>query len=78
MATPKRKLEIYRSFHKLKERLQKPVLNVELAVLITSNREDLTRILSLSDFLSDMKIMLILPNKTPDIVKKARTLRPFS
>jgi hypothetical protein len=76
--TGKRKIEIYQSFHKFKERLQKPIFNVELTVLITSDCEDLTRIFSLSDFLSDMKIMIVLPSKDPQMITKARTLHPLS
>ena len=57
----KDQLEMYRTFDSLSRRLCRPSNNLDIAVLAAANGEDLLKILSLSDLLSDIRIILILP-----------------
>ncbi len=68
--------EIYRSIGKLSKRLRQPVLNSTVVVLLASSREELLDLLSLQDLLWDMKIILILPDSTPDSIAEGHLLRP--
>jgi predicted nucleotidyltransferase len=72
----KDQLEMYRTFDSLSRRLCQPSNNLDIAVLTAANREDLLKILSLSNLLSDIRIILILPDSKPDTISKAHTLRP--
>jgi hypothetical protein len=72
----KDQLEMYRTFDSLSRRLCQPSNNLDIAVLTVTNGKELRKILSLSDLLSDIRIILILPDSKPDTISKAHTLGP--
>jgi hypothetical protein len=75
-AIQKQKIETYHSIRQLSERLQKPIYDVKVAVFYAASREHLKAIIGLSDFLWDLKIILVLPDSDPITVTKAHMLRP--
>ncbi len=76
MMIPHGRCGIYRSFEELSRALRKPCSNVKVAVLIAPDREEITRILSLGDWLCDVRIILILADDDKETMVKAHTLRP--
>ena len=73
---PKDQIEIYRTTKSLFRRLRQPKDNLNIAVLLASSKKDLSDILSIGDFLSDISIILILPDEEEDTIAKGHTLRP--
>jgi len=73
---PHNVFEIYRSIGELSKRLRQPVLNLTIAILLASSREELLDLLSLRELLWDMKIILILPDSTPRTIAEGHLLRP--
>jgi hypothetical protein len=71
---PVMRLEIYRTFKELSQRLRKP--SVRVAVLFAMNRGDLMQILSLGDLMVDVKSILVLADRDRDTMSKAHRLRP--
>lgn len=69
-------IEIYRKLNNLALGLRRPFSEPFVVVLLASSREDLMDILSLQDLLSDMRIILILPDGEHDTVAMGHTLRP--
>ncbi|HDZ24288.1 MAG TPA: hypothetical protein ENH70_07080 [Desulfobacteraceae bacterium] len=61
---------------KLEKRLREPRGEIDLALLLTPSREGFLELLSLHDFFNDIRIILILPDRRPDTIKKAHSLRP--
>ena len=76
MLVLKDKLEMYQTFDSLSRRLRRPGNDLDIAVLAAASGEDLLKILSLRDLLSDIRIILILPDGKPDTISKAHTLGP--
>jgi hypothetical protein len=68
--------ESYRTIEGLTFRLRQPRHNPFIAVLLAASREELSDILSLSDLLCDIRIMLVLPDREPVTIAKGHTLRP--
>ncbi len=73
---PEEKLEIFRSIGALAIRLQEPRVKPDVAVLHASNREELLDLISLAEFLQDIRIILILPDRDPWTVARGHKLRP--
>lgn len=73
---PKEEIEIYRSFSSLSHRLEKPLNDLNVAILFASSMEDLSDILALQDRLWDMRIILIIPDKNNETIVKGHQLRP--
>jgi hypothetical protein len=73
---PKKNLEIYRNFNSLSYRLQQPMNGLEIAILLADSDQDLTDFLSLQDLLSDIRIILVLPDREPSTFAKAHILGP--
>ncbi len=76
MLVLKDQLEMYRTFDDLSHRLCRPSNDLDIAVLAAANGEELLKILSLRDLLSDIRIILVLPDGKPDTISKAHTLGP--
>ena len=72
----KEQLETYRSFEELYKRLHQPKTDFQIAVLTASSDQELEEILTLQDLLSDIRIILILPDRTPNTISKAHKLAP--
>ncbi len=68
--------EIYRSIPGLTLRLTLPKYDVAVAVLLANNKKALLDLLSIRDLLSDIPIILILPDRQYDTVSKGHKLHP--
>ena len=73
---PRSDTEVCPSVENLSRKLRQPGNGFSLAVLLTKSQEDLSDILSLSDLLHDLRIILILPDRHKDTIARALTLRP--
>jgi hypothetical protein len=73
---PKKNLEIYRTFNSLSYRLQQPMNGLKIAILLAGSGQDLTDFLSLQDLLSEVRIILILPDLQSATLAKAHNLCP--
>ena len=73
---PKKNLQIYRNFNSLSYRLQQPMNGLKIAILLADSDQDLTDFLSLQDLLSELRIILILPNREAGTFEKAHILGP--
>lgn len=69
------RLEIYSSIDELTERLHQPLMNV-VAVLYAATHSELMDIIYLGDLLSELKVVLVLPDSEPEALKKAHILHP--
>ena len=54
-------VEVYRAFKDLSERFRRPLMNFHIIVLFIESKCALREILTLRDYLKDLKIILILP-----------------
>ncbi len=70
------KVEIYQTIDDLTRRLRKPRGDMEIAVLLAVDRQDLLEILSIRDLLDNMRTVLILPDKSDDTIAKGHNLKP--
>ena len=73
---PKKNLQIYRNFNSLSYRLQQPMNGLKIAILLVGNDQDLTDFISLKDLLSELRIILILPDREPSTFAKGHKLGP--
>ena len=73
---PKKNLQIYRNVNSLSYRLQQPMNGLEIAILLADNDQDLTDFISLHDLLSELRIILILPDREPSTFAKGHKLMP--
>ena len=72
----KYQVDLYRTPESLKHRLCRPSNDLDIVVLIAANHEELLQIHSLGDLLSDLRIVLILPDRKPGTISKAHALGP--
>lgn len=70
------KLEIYRTFGSLSQRLHQPGNGLNIAVLAPTGRGELGEILSLREPFSDIRIILILPDRERETISNAHKLLP--
>lgn len=68
--------EIYRDIQSLSKRLREPPEGRRIAVLLASNRQDLSAFESIRNLLSDLPIILVLPDRKIDTITQGHTLRP--
>ena len=73
---PAKDLEICPDFKSLSSRLQQPMNGLEIAVLLAGSERDLTGFHSLRDLLSEMRILLVIPDREPETYTRAHRLRP--
>ena len=73
---PKDNLEIYSTFLSLSRRLRQPSCNLNTAVLAIGSRQELREIVTLRDLLSDIRLILIVPDRGRDTISKAHSLAP--
>ena len=69
-------VEYYQTIEVLTRRLRRPRGDMEIAVLLAANRQDLLEILSIRDLLDNIRTILILPDKSEDTIAKGHNLRP--
>ncbi len=73
---PRQQLEICRSSEELSQRLRRPLCKEFIGVFLTSNRQELSDLLSIRNLLTDIRIILIVPDSEKDTVSKGHTLYP--
>ena len=73
---PKKNLQIYRNFNSLSYRLQQPMNGLKIAILMAGNDQDLNDFISLQDLLSELRIILILPDREPGTFAMGHKLGP--
>jgi hypothetical protein len=73
---PEVEMMVYRTMDDLFQNLRQPIEDSGIAILLVSNQEDLKNILSIRSFFQNIRIILLLPNKEPEIVTLAHQLRP--
>ena len=73
---PQEKIEVFRSFDHLSQKLKQPVQSESVAVLAPGSREDLLQILSWYDLLRDLRTVVIAPDHDVETVAIAHKLRP--
>jgi len=76
ITVPDKQVEIYSKFEQLSQGLRETGSTVRVAVLFIVNQTELSRILSLGDLLTDVKIVLILADDDADTMAKVHRLRP--
>jgi len=69
-------VKIYRTIDALSKGLREPRADVIVVILIACSKQDLMDLLSIRDLLSDMKLILILPDRDQDTIVKGHILRP--
>lgn len=69
-------MEIYFSINKLTQRLRQAGPGNIIAVLFTTKRKELLKIAGLFDLLRDVRMILVLPDRTPDTVAIGHGLFP--
>lgn len=73
---PEEYREIYQDIQSLSQRLREPGNGQRLAVLSASDRRDLSDIQSIQSLLSDIPIIVVLPDRKPDTITLGHRLRP--
>lgn len=74
--SPGANLEAYADLEDLFHRLRKPRLNLKIGILSIGSETELDRLLTLKDLLSDIRLVLVLPDKAPQTLAKAHALAP--
>lgn len=69
-------LETFRSMTNFTHRLQQPVDNSTIAVIVTTNTNDLADILAIHPWLEKVKIILVLPDYETETIAQGHKLRP--
>jgi hypothetical protein len=75
-SVPVKEIEVYRKIDDVTYRLRQLRSNLTLAVILAANQDDLENILSIRELLSDLRIILVLPDSEQDTVRKGHGLRP--
>lgn len=71
-----RVLEVCPDIASLARRLRKRRGDLTVVVLYASTREELTDIIALADWLIDLRILIVLPDRERDTISQGLTLRP--
>ena len=75
-AFPQEKLEVCRSTGELVLRLRQWINGIAVVVLFIKNQKELQDLLAFHDLLTDFRLILILPDRNKDTIKRAHGLRP--
>ena len=76
IAALKAGIEVFRNIEDLSRRLSQPAEGPAIAVLIAGNKEDLINITCISRLLSDLPLILILPDREKNTTAMGYTLNP--
>ena len=68
--------EKYSSLEEFKNRLLLYKNNIEIALLTASTKEELKQFIGLREFLADIRVILILPDRDHDTLSSAHALYP--
>lgn len=75
-AIPDRDIESFSSIDGVLERLHRPMPDVRVVVFYASDRSELMEIIYLGRLLSELKVVLVLPDSDPDMLEKSLVLCP--
>jgi hypothetical protein len=73
---PQERLEIFQTYKDFSKRIQRLPRKIEVAVLLAQSNDQLLELVSLKDYLEDIRIILILPNMERETISKGHLLRP--
>ncbi len=73
---PAENLQICRTVECLIQMFRRPLNKPSIAVVLTTSKSELSDILSIRDFLLDVPIILILPDRNKETIAKGFTLYP--
>jgi hypothetical protein len=73
---PEGKIEFFKRLDDFKERLRKPVEPGSIVVLAVANREELQRMQVLRDLLTEISIILVIPDQKKGTIELAHLLLP--
>ena len=71
-------IEVFRDINDLSYKLRQPQASDDtiITVLVASNGEDLSDILSIRDLLDDVRVIMVLPDREEVTIAKGHILRP--
>ena len=69
-------MESFKAIDNFIQRLRQPVNEFSLAVILADSRNELNKIIELGDLLEGLKIIIILPDRSPETVSAALKLHP--
>ena len=69
-------LEIIRSFRSLAERLYRIPKRIAVMVLLAADQKQLSELVSISELMEDLRIILVLPDREGKTFSRGNTLRP--
>jgi hypothetical protein len=75
-AVPEGTLETYRSARSIEERLRQPKDDLTIVVLLPGTPEDFLDLLTISDLLSRIRTIIVLPDTKAETIAIAHRLRP--
>lgn len=74
---PDGKMEVYRTTRALCQRLRQPSTFMQwITILFVANRAELSELLTFGELLSDLRIILLLPDDTKETIAAGHLLRP--
>lgn len=74
---PIEEMEIYTRIDTFSKRLCKPLLDDRsVAVLLAVTKEELKEILSIQDLITDLRVIVVLPDRKKETIAKGYLLRP--
>jgi hypothetical protein len=69
-------IESFGIIEKFVQRLRQPVHGFLLAVILADSRDELVKILEVGDLLEGLKIIIILPDRSPETISTGLKLHP--
>jgi hypothetical protein len=73
---PRRRIEKCRDLKELGKKLHEPYNYKDVVLLSPAGKEELSSLLALQDLLSDMRVILVLPDRDDETVAMGHRLRP--
>jgi len=73
---PPEETEVHRDMKSLSDRFRRPRGELRVAVILCSSREELSQIVSLGPLISDLRILLLLPDRERETIARGHTLYP--
>jgi hypothetical protein len=75
-AIPESQIELFKKLDDLRERLRKPIEPDSIAVLSASNQEELQRMQTLRGLLTEIYVVLVIPDRKDSTIRLAHLLLP--
>ena len=73
---PEVEMAVYNTIDDLSQSLRDPTEDSRVAILLISNQEDLRNLFSIRYLFQNIRILLLLPDKTAETIALAHQLRP--